>query len=167
MLDAKNNVITISGPSPGVGKSFVSANPAAVIAQAGKRVLVIDGDMRRGDLQDHLGMQFDAGLTGYLSGQYQLDEVIRSTIVDGMEILPRGIIAPNPAELLMHHRFSELVCFASKTYDLVIIDTPPILAVTDPAIIANHSGTTLLVARFGMTHKKSSKSLKRGLNRMA
>jgi tyrosine-protein kinase Etk/Wzc len=154
MLGAKNNVITISGPSPGIGKSFVSTNLGAVIAQGGKRVLIIDGDMRRGDLQEHLGMHFDVGLTGYLSGQYQLDEVIRTTLVDGMDILPRGIIAPNPAELLMHQRFSEVVSYASDKYDLVIIDTPPILAVTDPAIIANHAGTTLIVARFGITHKK-------------
>ena len=152
MLEAKNNVISISGPSPNIGKSFVCANLGAVIAQSGKRVLLIDGDMRRGDLQEHLGMHFDAGITGYLSGQYKLDEVIRETLMDGMDIIHRGIVAPNPAELLMHQRFSELISYASDKYDLVIIDTPPILAVTDPAIIASHTGTTLLVTRFGITH---------------
>ena len=114
MLDAKNNIIAISGPSPGVGKSFVSVNLGAVIAQGDKKVLIIDGDMRRGDLQEHLAMHFDAGLTGYLSGQYKLDEVIRSTIVEGMDIIPRGIMAPNPAELLMHQRFNDLVNYASE-----------------------------------------------------
>ena len=154
MLDAKNNVIVISGPSPGIGKSFISTNLGTVIAQGGKKVLLIDGDMRRGDLQDHLGMSFDAGLTGYLSGQYAIEEVVRTTVVDGLDIIPRGIVAPNPAELLMHPRFSELINYASENYDLVVIDTPPVLAVTDPAIIASHAGTTLLVARYGITHKK-------------
>jgi len=154
MIDAKNNVITISGPSPGIGKSFVSVNLGAVIAQSGKRVLIIDGDMRRGDLQEHLGMHFVIGLTGYLSGQYQLDEVIQKTLVDGMDIIPRGIIAPNPSELLMQHRFTEMISFVVKSYDIVIIDTPPILAVTDAAIISNHSGATLLVARYGVTVMK-------------
>jgi len=71
-----------------------------------------------------------------------------------MDILPRGVIAPNPSELLMNRRFSELLSYASEKYDHVIIDTPPILAVTDPAIIASHTGVTLLVARYGVTHKK-------------
>ena len=154
MLNAKNNVIAISGPSPGIGKSFVCTNLGAVIAQGGKKVLLIDGDMRRGDLQEHLGMSFDAGLTGYLSGQYALEEVVRTTVVEELDILPRGIVAPNPAELLMHPRFSELINYASETYDLVIIDTPPVLAVTDPLIIASHAGTLLMVARYGITHKK-------------
>lgn len=154
LLEAKNNVIAISGPAPNIGKSFVASNLAAVVAQSGQSVLVVDGDLRRGDLQEQFGLKFDHGLSGYLSGQYALDEVIQKTDIDGLDMLPRGVAPPNPSELLMHKRFSDLIEYAAEHYDLVIIDTPPILAVTDPAIIGNHAGCLLLVARFGQTHKK-------------
>ena len=154
MLDVKNKIICISGPGPNVGKSFITANLGAVIAQSNKKVLLIDADLRRGDLQKQLGLHFEAGVTGYLSGRYQLKEVIRTTFVDGMDIIPRGIVAPNPSELLLHNRFAELIHYADSNYDAIIIDTPPILAVTDPAIISKHAGITLIVSRFGLTNRK-------------
>ena len=152
MMEAKNNIIAISGPSPGVGKSFISVNLAAVLAQSGKRVLIIDADMRKGYLQTQFGLKWDDGLSDYLSGRLTLDQVTKATKVDGLSVITRGQIPPNPSELLMHSNFSKLVAEVSAAYDLVIIDTPPILAVTDPAIVSAHTGTTLLVARFGQNH---------------
>ena len=152
MMEAKNNIIAISGPSPGVGKSFISVNLAAVLAQSGKRVLIIDADMRKGYLQTQFGLKWDEGLSDYLSGRLNLAQVTKPSTVEGLSVITRGQIPPNPSELLMHDNFSRLVAEVSSAYDLVIIDTPPILAVTDPAIVSAHTGTTLLVTRFGQNH---------------
>ena len=152
MMEAKNNIIAISGPSPGVGKSFISVNLAAVLAQSGKKVLIIDADMRKGYLQTQFGLKWDNGLSDYLSGRLNLAQVTKPTKVEGLNVITRGQIPPNPSELLMHSNFSKLVEEVSCAYDIVIIDTPPILAVTDPAIVSAHTGTTLLVARFGQNH---------------
>lgn len=152
MMEAKNNIIAISGPSPGVGKSFISVNLATVLAQSGKKVLIIDADMRKGYLQTQFGLKWDDGLSDYLSGRLNLEQVTKTTKVEGLNVITRGQIPPNPSELLMHSNFSKLVEEVSNAYDIVIIDTPPILAVTDPAIVSAHTGTTLLVARFGQSH---------------
>lgn len=152
MMEAKNNIIAISGPSPGVGKSFISVNLAAVLAQSGKKVLLIDADMRKGYLQTQFGLKWEDGLSDYLSGRLNLAQVTKQSAVEGLNVITRGQIPPNPSELLMHANFSKLVAEVSVVYDLVIIDTPPILAVTDPAIVSAHTGTTLLVTRFGQNH---------------
>jgi len=152
MMEAKNNIIAISGPSPGVGKSFISVNLASVLAHSGKKVLIIDADMRKGYLQTQFGLKWDDGLSDYLSGRLNLEQVTKPTKVEGLNVITRGQIPPNPSELLMHSNFSKLVEEVSNAYDIVIIDTPPILAVTDPAIVSAHTGTTLLVARFGQNH---------------
>ncbi|GMM85634.1 polysaccharide biosynthesis tyrosine autokinase [Pseudoalteromonas sp. MTN2-4] len=154
MMEAKNNVIAISGPSPGVGKSFISVNLATVLAQSDKKVLIIDADMRKGYLQTQFGMQWDNGLSDYLSGRIDLEKATKHSQVEGLDVMTRGQIPPNPSELLMHENFSKLVEEVSAKYDLVIIDTPPILAVTDPAIVSAHAGSTLLVTRFGQNHVK-------------
>jgi len=155
MLEAKNNILTISGPRPGVGKTFVSTNLAAVIAQAGQRVLVIDADMRKGTLHKILGVSHQKGLSDVLGGKLGVDEVIHPVSgLDNMHYMVRGDIPPNPAELLMHPRFAQLLQDMSGKYDLVIVDTPPILAVTDPALVATHAGSSLLVTRFGVNQAK-------------
>ena len=152
MMEAKNNIIAISGPSPGVGKSFISVNLASILAQSGKKVLIIDADMRKGYLQTQFNISAEDGLSDYLSGRLNLSEVTHDTKVTGLDVITRGQIPPNPSELLMHANFSKLVAEVSAAYDMVIIDTPPILAVTDPAIVSAHTGTTLLVARYGQNH---------------
>ncbi|HGM4928965.1 TPA: tyrosine-protein kinase Wzc [Serratia marcescens] len=154
MMEAKNNVLMISGASPNIGKTFVSINLAAVIAQAGQRVLVIDADMRKGYSHTLLDANWQNGLSDILSGKIDAASAVRPTQIDGMDFIPRGQIPPNPSELLMHSRFADLVEWADKHYDLVLIDTPPILAVTDAAIIGHHVGTALMIARFGMNTVK-------------
>jgi len=152
MMEAKNNVIAISGPSPGVGKSFISVNLAAVLAQSDKKVLIIDADMRKGYLQKAFNEKWENGLSDFLSGRLELKNVIKQTKVENLHLITRGQVPPNPSELLMHERFSKLVETIKDHYDLIIIDTPPILAVTDPAIVSAHAGSTLLVTRFGQNH---------------
>ncbi|MCZ4253851.1 polysaccharide biosynthesis tyrosine autokinase [Pseudoalteromonas shioyasakiensis] len=152
MMEAKNNIIAISGPSPGVGKSFISVNLATVLAQSGKKVLIIDADMRKGYLQTQFGMKWDDGLSDLLSGRLNLEQVTKKSQVEGLNVITRGQIPPNPSELLMHSNFSKMVAEVSGKYDIIIVDTPPILAVTDPAIVSAHAGSTLLVTRFGQNH---------------
>ncbi|MCG9674500.1 polysaccharide biosynthesis tyrosine autokinase [Vibrio chagasii] len=149
MLEAKNNVLMISGPAPGIGKSFISTNFAAVAAKTGQKVLIIDADMRKGYLQQSFGVKWDNGLSDVLSNKQEFAQSIKATPVDNLDILTRGQVPPNPSELLMHPRFAELMEWASKQYDLVIVDTPPVLAVTDPSIVGAFAGTTLMVARYG------------------
>lgn len=154
MMEAKNNVLMISGPAPGIGKSFVSTNFAAVAAKTGQKVLLIDADMRKGYLQQCFGLNWENGLSDVLSGKVTRDVAVQSAKVENLDIITRGQVPPNPSELLMHPRFKELVDWASENYDLVIIDTPPVLAVTDPSIVGAIAGTTLMVARFGQNTVK-------------
>lgn len=154
MLEAPNNRIMISGPSPEVGKTFVSVNLAAVIAQTGQRVLLIDVDMRRGYLHKVLGVPAKDGLSDILSNQCTLESAIHKTGIENLDIISRGQIPPNPSELLMHRNLTELLSQVSERYDLVILDTPPLLAVTDAAIVGRQSGTNLIVTRYGLNPAK-------------
>ena len=149
-LEAKNNILMITGSSPFAGKTFVSANLAAVIAQAGRRVLLLDGDMRRGTLHQLLGIRAGRGLSDILVGSAELADVVQEGPVPNVDFVSRGQVPPNPSELLMHENFTRLIREIVPAYDLIIIDTPPILAVTDAAVIGHHAGTSLLVARFGL-----------------
>ncbi|OED98596.1 polysaccharide biosynthesis tyrosine autokinase [Vibrio breoganii] len=154
MMEAKNNVIMITGPSPSIGKSFVSTNFASVIASSGQKVLVIDADMRKGHIGSGQKFPHSYGLSELLVNSKNVEEVVHTSILENLDFIAKGKTPPNPSELLMHARFTELVEWASENYDIVLIDTPPVLAVTDAAIVGRHSGTTLMVSRFGMTSTK-------------
>jgi tyrosine-protein kinase Etk/Wzc len=150
MIEADDNLLIISGPSPEVGKSFISANLAVILAESGKKVLLIDGDMRRGYLHKLMALKPEKGLSEYLSGQESLEAIIKPTAVADFDIITRGSIPPNPSELLMHKNFSLLNDAVRARYDIVIIDTPPVLAVTDATIIGGVGGILLLVTRYGL-----------------
>ncbi|MCE7577983.1 polysaccharide biosynthesis tyrosine autokinase [Aliivibrio fischeri] len=154
MMEAKNNVVMITGPAPNIGKSFVAVNFAAVIAKTGQKVLVVDADMRKGYMQRYFGMKWDNGLSDYLSGKLSLEQSIQKSEVPNLDVMTRGQVPPNPSELLMTKRFSDFIDWASANYDLVLIDTPPVLAVTDPSIVGALAGTTLMVGRFDQTSVK-------------
>ncbi|EKF73300.1 tyrosine-protein kinase [Alcanivorax hongdengensis A-11-3] len=154
MMEASNKVLMISGPSPGGGKSFVSANLAAVLAQVGQRVVLIDTDMRKGHLHRYFGNSNEKGLSDFLSGQQEIQSVLQHSSIDNLDFISRGQIPPNPSELLMHPRFSQLMQALSQDYDLVLVDTPPILAVTDAAIVGQQAGTSLIIARYGVNSAK-------------
>lgn len=151
MLEASNNRIMISGPSPGIGKSFVSANLAAIIAQSGQKVLLVDADMRKGHIHRMFGTGVEnQGLSGLLARDFSFEQAVHTTKVPGLSFIPRGQIPPNPSELLMHPNFAAFLEEASNRFDLVIVDTPPLLAVTDAAIVGRLVGTSLIVTRFGV-----------------
>ncbi|MEP9869575.1 polysaccharide biosynthesis tyrosine autokinase [Klebsiella sp. CB_Kp203] len=148
MMEARNNILMISGASPNAGKTFVSSNLAAIISQTGKKVLFLDADLRKGYTHKLFNVSNENGLSDYLAGKVDIKNCVKQIKTAGFDFISRGMVPPNPAELLMHSRFQNLLSWASDNYDLVIVDTPPILAVTDAAIIGNYAGTTLLVARF-------------------
>jgi len=162
MMQASNNVLMMTGVSPSIGKTFVCANLAAVISQTNKRVLMIDCDMRKGYTHELLGTDNVNGLSDILVGKGNIESCAKKTSIANFDLVPRGQIPPNPSELLMSERFTQLLDWASKHYDLVLIDTPPILAVTDAAIVGRHAGTTLMVARYAVnTVKEVQTSLSR------
>ncbi|MBZ7105406.1 polysaccharide biosynthesis tyrosine autokinase [Klebsiella michiganensis] len=162
MMEARNNVLMITGASPNAGKTFISSNLAEVISQTGKKVLFIDADLRKGYTHKLFNTDNNSGLSDILSGKTPIEIAVKNLPKIGFDFISRGMAPPNPAELLMHKRFGELIDWANNHYDLVIVDTPPILAVTDAAVIGNYAGTTLLVARFEQnTAKEIEVSIKR------
>ena len=146
---ARNNIVSIDGPTPGVGKSFVCVNLAHLLAAAGRRVLVVDADMRRGHLHRQFGLARNPGLSEILSGEIGADAAIRHSDAPGLDVLTSGRLPSNPAELLASEAFKRLLEDVSRRYDVVLVDTPSILAVTDCAIIARLSGLNLLVLKAG------------------
>ena len=162
LSSAKNNLIMISGPAPEVGNSFISANLATILAKSDKRVLIIDADLRRGYLHKYFNLDTQPGLTELLNGQQSLDTVIRHTEVPGLSVISRGKSPANPSELLSSNQFKNLLEQISEKFDHVIIDTPPVLAVTDGIIISQYTGVNLVIARYAKTQMKE---LKLTLNR--
>ncbi|WP_247269281.1 MULTISPECIES: polysaccharide biosynthesis tyrosine autokinase [Pseudomonas] len=153
-LDSTNNRIMISGPSPQVGKTFVSSNLAAVMAQSGQRVLLIDADMRKGHLHKTLNVPIANGLSDLLVKRCSIEQAVNTVEIDNLHFISRGQVPPNPSELLMHANFRDLLAELSERYDVVIIDTPPLLAVTDAAIVGREAGISLIVTRFAVNPAK-------------
>ena len=151
MLDARNNVVLFTGPTPGIGKSFTSANFAAVLGAGGKRVLLIDADMRKGHLHQFFGMKRGHGLSELITGTRTLDDVVHRAVAPNLDLLTTGTMPPNPGELLMSPATVQLLQNLSAEYDLVLIDTPPVLAVSDTQVLAPYAGTVFLVARAEVT----------------
>lgn len=152
--NARNNVIMISGPAPELGKSFVSTNLAVILAQSNKRVLLIDADLRRGYLHKYFHQDNQAGLAEYLNGQQPLDKIVKTTEVENLSVITRGKSPANPSELLSTERFKDLLEQLATQFDHIIVDTPPILAVTDGIIISQYAGVNLVIARYGKTQIK-------------
>jgi tyrosine-protein kinase Etk/Wzc len=151
MLDARNNVVMFSGPTPDIGKSFTCVNFAVVLAAGGKRVLLIDADLRMGHFHQSFGLSRGQGLSELLVGTRKLPEVMNRAVVPNLDLITSGTMHPNPVELLLSPAMAQLLQNLSAQYDLVLIDTPPILAVSDTQALAPHVGTVFLVARANVT----------------
>ncbi|CAG2161204.1 polysaccharide biosynthesis tyrosine autokinase [Cupriavidus numazuensis] len=148
LRDARNNVVMLTGSRQDAGKSFLSVNLAALVASGQRRVLVIDGDMRRGAVHAYFGLRHQPGLSDALSGM-DFDAAVVRDVLPGLDVLPRGSLPEDPAELLMSERFRTMLDHFATRYDMVILDTPPVLAVTDATLLGRHAATTLLVVRHG------------------
>ncbi|MCX7258655.1 MAG: polysaccharide biosynthesis tyrosine autokinase [Polaromonas sp.] len=152
MLDARNNLVLFTGPTPGIGKSFASANFAAVLASGGKRVLLIDADMRKGHIHQFFGLKKRGqGLSELIMGSCSLNEALHRAVAPNLDLITTGAMPPNPGELLMSPATVQLLQTLSGQYDLVLIDTPPVLAVSDTQVLAPHASTVFVVARAAVT----------------
>ena len=154
LMNASNNVIALSGPAPEIGKSFITVNLATILAQGGKRVLVIDGDMRRGYLHKYFNAELSPGLAELLNLQNSYEDIVQNSTVENLFFVTRGKSPVNPSELLSTDKFKAFLDQASTHFDHILIDTPPVLAVTDGIIIAQYAGVNLLIARHAQTQIK-------------
>ena len=164
MSKTTDNLIMISSANPSEGKSFIAVNLAAVIAKSGKRVLIVDADMRKSYLHRMFGVSSKNGLSNILSGTLDSKNSIRETDVDNLYFMPRGDTPTNPSELLMSSNFEKLAKSLSNTFDLVIFDTPPILAVTDASIIGSYCNLNMMVSRFDLSSTKEVSAAKNRFN---
>ena len=150
-LESGNNRVMITGATPGVGKSFISANFAAIMAVAGKRVVLVDADMRKGHIHQQFGTQRENGLSELLAGMIGTDQAIRRGLVPNLDLITTGKLPLNAADMMMSETFAKLLDTLSAQYDLVIIDTPPVLVAADAAAASVLAGVVLLVARADQT----------------
>ena len=158
-FDGKNKVVMISSLNPGSGKTFITANLSAAFSLKGKRVLVMDLDLRKASLSDYVG-QPKVGISNYLSGQIDdWHEII--TPLDHVDVLPCGVIPPNPAELLSTERFAEMIKAAREEYDIIFLDCPPVEIVADAEIINPHADLTLFVVRASLMERSYLKDIER------
>ncbi|MDP9153140.1 MAG: polysaccharide biosynthesis tyrosine autokinase [Pseudomonadota bacterium] len=151
LLGAANNRVVITGPTPGIGKSFISANLAAVVSAAGKRVLLVDADLRKGYLNQYFGKPRTCGLSDLLIETATFDQAVHRNVAPGLDFISTGAFPPNSADLVQNERMLRVLDQMSAQYDLVIVDTPPVLAVSDSVNIAAHCATVFLIGRFKRT----------------
>ncbi|KJG57553.1 hypothetical protein UA38_09790 [Photobacterium kishitanii] len=162
MDSANNNTVLLTSASSVTksGKTFVITNVAALMAEAGKRVLIIDADMRKGKIASALNGKQANGLAELLSGKNDLKTVVKTSQVTNMDYISGGENAHSPAELLMHNEFKTLLAWAAEHYDVVIVNSPPVLAVVDAAIIGAAVGTTVMIGCYGADTLKDVKQAK-------
>lgn len=147
-------MVTSAGPSE--GKSTTASNLAVVFAQQGKKVLIVDADLRRPTLHFTFGFTNTIGLTNVLTRQIHINESIRTTDVENLYFMPSGPIPPNPAELLGSATMDQLISDLYEMFDLVIFDVPPVLAVSDAQVLGNQVDATILVVSSGLTEREGA-----------
>ncbi|MFH7832034.1 CpsD/CapB family tyrosine-protein kinase [Bacillus luti] len=152
-VDSRIRSIMVTSANPGEGKTTTVANLAVVFGQQGKKVLVIGADLRKPSIQDLFAAHASNGLTNVLSGQTNVMQCIQKTDIENVYVMASGPIPPNPAELLGNRVMDEVLLEAYNMFDIVLIDTPPVLAVTDAQILANKCDGIVLVVRSEKTEK--------------
>lgn len=146
--------LVVSSSATKEGKSTTVANLAITMAQMGSRILIIDADLRRPTIHTFFKLDRQIGLTNALLGTYTLDEVIKPTGIDNLDAITAGDIPPNPSELLSSNALRKALSILSSRYDLIIIDSPPVIAVTDAAVLATRTDALLLVISSGYVSKR-------------
>ena len=148
--------VLFASPGPAEGKSTTAVNFAVMLAQQGQRVLLIDADLRRPSLHRALDLLREPGLTNLLIGDAEPRETVRPNVLPNLDFLPSGPFPPNPSELLNSKTMARLIEEFEGRYDQVIIDSPPVLAVTDAAILALHTDGVVIVLRSGETEQRAA-----------
>ncbi len=155
--------IMITSPDPEEGKTTIISNLAVVLGQQGKKVLVMGADLRKPTVQNVFGVHNTEGLTNVLSGQSSFADCVQETVVDNVYVISAGPIPPNPAELLATKRMDEVLLEAYELFDIVLVDTPPVLIITDAQILANKCDGVILVIRSEQTEKERALKSKQAL----
>ena len=161
-VDSPPKVIVLTSPGPGEGKSTTCANLGVVLAQAGRRVLIIDCDFRKPVMHKFFGMRNLLGVVDVLAGERELHEVATQP-TEGLTVIPVGHIPPNPTELLSTQRFKQLLTSVREDFDYVLIDAPPVAVVSDPVILATQGDGVLLVLDAQNTRKSTLRQALRSL----
>ena len=152
--DKSHKTILVSSPNPKEGKSITASNLAVVLANSGKKVLLMDTDLRWPTIDIYFGIEQKPGFTDLILDDLDLKEVIKSSVVDNLHIVPAGKDVPNPSELIESNKFKTLYSKVKKEYDFVVFDSPPINSVTDAMVLSDHADQLLIVINAGKTKKK-------------
>lgn len=163
MLDASNNRVMITGASPGIGKSFISTNMAAILAQAGKRVLLVDMDLHKGHLNQYFGLNRLGGMSELLAEEQTLAQVTHKNVLPNLDLVSLGKRVAHPSNLFLTKRLPVLLEQMSELYDVVVIDAPPVLLISDVSVIGPLVATTFLVARDNITSMNELQASKQRL----
>ncbi|REJ08774.1 CpsD/CapB family tyrosine-protein kinase [Halobacillus trueperi] len=162
-VDSELETMLVTSASPSEGKSITTANTATVFAQQGKKTLLIDADLRKPTVHYTFRVSNTSGLSNYLVGKQRVTELVRETDVDNLDVITCGPIPPNPSELLGSNKMKQFIEEAKKTYDMIVFDTPPVLAVTDSQVLSNFVDGVLLVVRSKQTEKEAAVKAKETL----
>ena len=152
-VDKKCNVILVSSPGPGEGKTTTIANLAITYANLGKKTLLIDSDLRKPVIHNVFNIDKNSGLTSYLSGSLDINEIINKSDIDNLDLVTSGVIPPNPSELLDSNEMINFIDNVRKDYDIVLFDSPPLVAVTDAFVLLKYINQFILVVRPGKTER--------------
>jgi tyrosine-protein kinase Etk/Wzc len=163
IASAPNKVLAVVGATPGTGKTFVASNLAVLHAQTGKRTLLIDGDLRRGRIASIFGQNGGNGFSEVLASKVHVDQAIRDIDVPGLSLLTAGRFPANPSKMLSTPRLTLILDYLQQQFDLVIIDTPAVLAVSDANLIAANAGSSVIVVR---PSAQSEDELEEAINRL-
>jgi non-specific protein-tyrosine kinase len=159
--------LVVTSPGPGEGKSITLANLAVVAAQMGQRVILVDGDLRQPQLNELFGLRNDTGLTNVVDGSSSTESALQAVAeVPGLRVLTSGPLPPSPTTVLASRRMGELADELAEQADLLLLDAPPVLTVSDASVLASRVNGVLLVLNAGQTKRENARRAKEALEKV-
>ena len=165
-VDDPIRAFVVTSAAPGDGKTTVACNLAIALAQAGKKVCLVEADLRRPRVSEYLQLNSGTGLTEVLAGQVRLEDALQAWGNGMFQVLPPGAIPPNPSELLGSHQMAQIIASLKREFDVVVLDTPPLLAVSDAAVLASQADGAVIVVRYGKSSRDAVSNAVASLERI-